>query len=118
MDLFTALGTSQHYFSACKDEQHDFRVLHLEDESRKKFRLIVTSCELVLLFLERLEFDAEADVAARYYVLNLKISHRDREHQGLTLLRSCLFGALFRSAIEYLLDSFLKDFAGLHGTVL
>ena len=51
VDLLSAFGARQHYFATRKDEQHDLRVLHFEDEAREQFRLIVTSCELVLLFL-------------------------------------------------------------------
>ena len=118
VDLLSAFGACQHYFATRKDEQHDLRILHFEDESREQFRLIVTSCELVLLFLERFKLNAKANVTAGNYILDLEISHLHSQHQGLALLRSCLLCAILRPTIQHLLNSLLEDFASLHCTML
>ena len=54
MDLFTALRARQYNLPTRKYQQHDFGVLHFEDEPWEKFRLVVAPCELFLSLFERL----------------------------------------------------------------
>lgn len=71
INLFSDLGTSQHYLPRDEDEQHDFRFDHAVDETREQLWLVTT--ELPVAVCKTLQPNGELDITATNNILNLEL---------------------------------------------